>query len=158
MNSDILLRPTAIFCLLNLYLNRVLARCTSWLISFAWDCSSCKERKWEFQNEKLLNTARFELTILGFWSYGRNRLAIRLDTLSTNKTLSRFFQYYLYLHHSTRQRFFLSCIQYCSHTTSASIYCIYIILVKQQYDTDVIWLQYWIHVKTFWHVLWCTYK
>ena len=62
MNSDILLQMTAIF-LSNLDLNRVLARCMSWLNEFTWAYWSCKERKRGLQNEKLLPTARLELEL-----------------------------------------------------------------------------------------------
>ena len=41
--------------------------CMSWLISFAWISSSCKERKRDLQNEKFfLPTARLEVTTFGF--------------------------------------------------------------------------------------------
>ena len=54
--------------------NRVLARCLSWFISFAWASSSCKERKRDLQNKKIfLLTAGLELTTFGFWSYRLNR-------------------------------------------------------------------------------------
>ena len=53
--------------------NRVLARCMSWLISFAWASSSCKERKRVLQNEKFfLPAAGFELTAPGFGGQRRN--------------------------------------------------------------------------------------
>ena len=49
----------------------------TWLISFAWASSSCKERKRDLQNEKFfLPTAGLELTTLWFWGHRLNRLAI----------------------------------------------------------------------------------
>ena len=54
--------------------NRVLAKCMSWLISFAWASSSCKERKQGLQNEKfILSTAELELTTFGLWNHRLNR-------------------------------------------------------------------------------------
>ena len=54
--------------------NRVLARCMSWLISFALASSSCKERKRGLQNEKFfLPTAGIELTTSRLWSHRLNR-------------------------------------------------------------------------------------
>ena len=46
------------FFLANLYLNRVLARCMSWLISFAWANSSWKERKQRITKWKIIAHSR----------------------------------------------------------------------------------------------------
>ena len=52
MNSNILLKMAAIiFCYRTFIQNRVLARCMSWLISFAWTSSGCKERKRDLWND-----------------------------------------------------------------------------------------------------------
>ena len=54
--------------------NMVLARCMSWLISFASASSSCKERKRDLQNEKFfLPTAGLELTTFGLRDHRLNR-------------------------------------------------------------------------------------
>ena len=73
MNSDKPLQTAAIFLYRTFIWNRVLARCMSWLISFLWASSSCKERKLDLQNEKFfLPTAGFELTTPGFGGQRRN--------------------------------------------------------------------------------------
>ena len=52
--------------------NRVLAKCTSWLISFALASKGCKERNRDLQNEQFcLPTAGLELTAFGLWSHYR---------------------------------------------------------------------------------------
>ena len=75
MNSDILLQTAAIFIFYVTFIrNRVLAKRMSWLISFAWASSGCKDRTRDLQNEKFfLLTAGLELTNIGLWSHHRKR-------------------------------------------------------------------------------------
>ena len=63
INSDIPLETAAIFSIWN----RVLARCISWLISFAWAYSSCEERepritKWKILANSGIRTRYLPLT------------------------------------------------------------------------------------------------
>ena len=128
--------------------NRVLlARCMSWLISFALASSSCKDRKRELQNENFLSTAGARTHDPVIVKLKPLPLAhetwYAIKKLRLNQVIP-----VLFISASWHAAEFLSCIQYYNHIACVS-FCgstnIYSILAKQQNDTYVIWEQYWIH-------------
>ena len=82
MNSDIPLQTAAIFFSDKLLCETGYSLGLSWLISFAWASSSCKERKRDLQNEKFfLPTALLELMTFRLRGHRLNRYAAETCTL-----------------------------------------------------------------------------
>ena len=64
--------------------NRVLARCMSWLISFALAYLSCKKRKRKLQSEKFLPTSGIKLTTIGLRSHYCDHWVMRSNTQASS--------------------------------------------------------------------------